>query len=125
MCPGLDYHENHVEQASCFMLSSRSNTGNATIYSFSLCFFLTLLRFKQFNIFLGVLRILASFIFLVIFQQKSSSWDLILYFFYTLSWIFNRAGTKCAVPVSSYVQFCPKPLDGNVANTFSTLLQII
>ena len=74
-------------------------------------------KIQTINIFLGVLHILASFIFLVIFQQKSSSWDLILCFFYTLSWIFNRAGTKCVVPVSSYVQFCPKLLDGNVFNT--------
>ena len=72
MCPGLDYHENHVEQASCFMLSSRSNTGNATIYSFSLCFFLTLLRFKQFNIFLRHLAYSGIFQHLTFFLSFSN-----------------------------------------------------
>ena len=126
--PGLDYHENYVEEASCFMLGSKSNTGKplhlpSPLASFRLC--------KDSNNSTSFLascvfwHLSTSFIFLVIFQQKSSSWDLILCFFYTLSWIFNRAGTKCVVPVSSYVQFCPKLLDGNVANTFSTLLQII
>ena len=42
MYPGLDYHENYVEEASCFMLGSKSNTGKplhlpSPLASFRLC----------------------------------------------------------------------------------------